>query len=122
MTPRDYLLLATPRDPAPLGLRSLAAVVAAAEARGVVVLGVDAEHATDDDARLALPGVLRATLDGLDDLADDAHAAHVATGHGHRDVAALHRTTRESCRALAFELHAAARVARVPIAPKEPQP
>lgn len=122
MTPREHLLLATPRDPAPLGLRSLAAVVAAAEARGVVVPGIDAEHATDDDARHALPGVLRATLDGLDDLADDAHAAHVATGHGHRDVAALHRTTRESCRALAFELHAAARVARVPIAAAQPRP
>ena len=30
MTPRDYLLTATPRDPEPLGLRALAAVVGAA--------------------------------------------------------------------------------------------
>ena len=122
MTPREHLLLATPRDPAPLGLRSLAAVVAAAEARGVMVPGVDAEHATDDDARHALPGVLRATLDALNDLESDARGAHVATGHGHRDVGALHRTVRDSCQALAFELHAAARVARLVIAPKEPQP
>lgn len=122
MTPRDYLLTAAPRDPEPLGLRALAAVVGAAEARGVVVPGIDAEHAAADDARLALPHVLRATLDALNDLESDARGAHVATGHGHRDVAALHRTTRETCQALAFELHAAARVARLPIAPKEPQP
>ena len=59
---------------------------------------------------------------GAFDAEADARGAHVATGHGHRDVGALHRTVRDSCQALAFELHAAARVARLVIAPKEPQP
>lgn len=119
MTPRDYLLAATTRDPAPLGLRSLAAVVAAAEARGVVVPGIDADHSTAADARAALPHVLRAALDGLAVIEADAINAHAAQGHGHRDVAHLHRCERETLRALAFELRAAAKVARVGIAARE---
>lgn len=119
MTPRLYLLAdhASLPDTERLGLRALAAALGCVEARGVVLPGIDAPG-----GRAALPHVLRAALDALAVHEEDARSAHAAQGHGHRDVAALHRTTRESCRALAFELHAAARVARVPIAPKEPQP
>ena len=139
MTPREYLLahvpaLSAPRSPlwecdppppaedeaATLGLRALAACVASVESRGATLPGIDAEHAAADDARCALPAVLRAALDALADCESDARAAHRASGHGHRYVAALHRTAAESCQALAFELHAAARLAGVPIAaPKD---
>lgn len=145
-TLRDYLLAHVPtlaversplwdRDPplpavaetieheaATLGLRGIAAVVGAVEARGVVLPGIDAPHHTAADARRSLPHVLRAALNGLDDLESDARGAHQAAGHGHANVGALHRTTRDSCRALSFELHAAARLAGIPIAPKDPSP
>lgn len=125
MTPRAYLLAehVGPDSPAAererLGLAALAACVGCAEAFGVVLPGVDAEHATADDARRALPHVLRAALDGLAAAEGDARGAHVASGHGHRHVAALHRTAWEACQALAFHLHAAARVAGVGIAARE---
>lgn len=127
-TPRDFLLATAsdgPDDPAAecerVGLRATAAVLGCVEARGVVLPGIDAEHATADDARCALPHVLRAALDGLLALEGDARGAHKASAHRHRDVAALHRTAWESCQALAFELHAAARLAGVAIArPEEP--
>lgn len=128
MTPRAFLLSPAPvacddlaADLAPLGLRSLAAVLGAVEARGVVLPGIDAEHSTAADARRALPAVLRAALDALATLEDDARAAHAASGHGHRHVAAVHRTAAETCQALAFELHAAAKASGVPIGAREAQ-
>lgn len=116
MTPRAYLLddHSSLPDPERLGLRSIAAVLGCAEARGVVLPGIDAPG-----DRAALPHVLRAALDGLAVIEADAINAHAAQGHGHRDVAHLHRCERDTLRALAFELRAAAKVARVGIAARE---
>jgi hypothetical protein len=138
MTPRAYLLTASPDAPAALGLRALAAVCASADARGPVsiVRGgdlvrvlpsplADVEYTTDGEALAALPYVLRDVLDGLAALGADASAADRGSGHRDRDPAHLSRATRDTLRSLAYELHAAARVARIPIAPpppKEPQP
>lgn len=116
MTPRSYLLAdhASLPDPERLGLRALAASLGCVEARGVALPGIDAPG-----DRAALPRVLRAALDALSVHEEDARNAHTAQGHGHRDVAHLHRCERETLQALAFELRAAARVARVGIAARE---
>lgn len=126
MTPRDLLLADAPAGPdSPaaererMGLRAVAACLGCAEAWGVVLPGIDAPHATAADARRALPHVLRAALDGLAAHEEDARNAHTAQGHGHRDVAHLHRCERDTLQALAFELRAAAKVARVGIAARE---
>ena len=116
MTPRAYLLAdhASLPDAERLGLRALAASLGCVEARGVVLPGIDAPG-----ARAALPHVLRAALDALAVHEEDARNAHTAQGHGHRDVAHLHRCERDTLRALEFELRAAAKVARVGIAARE---
>lgn len=126
MTPRDFLLAAAPLsadDPAAererMGLRAIAACVGCAEAFGCVLPGVDAPHATADDARRALPHVLRAALDGLGDRESDENGAANVNGHGDRHVAHMHRTAREVLQALAFALHAAAKCAGVGIAARE---
>ena len=116
MTPRSYLLAdhASLPDPERLGLRALAASLGCVEARGVVLPGIDAPG-----SRATLPHVLRAALDALAVHEEDARNAHTAQGHGHRDVAHMHRCERETLQALAFELRAAAKVARVGIAARD---
>lgn len=126
MTPRDLLLADAPAGPdSPaaererMGLRAVAACLGCAEAWGVVLPGIDAPHATAADARRALPHVLRAALDGLGDRESDENGAALASGHGDRHVAHMHRTAREVLQALAFALHAAAKCAGVGIAARE---
>lgn len=130
MTPRAFLLTAHRSDAVTRALRAFAAIIAAAEAspavltrreldalpRGCVLpaldlalAGVDLEHATPRDARIAAAALARPLRAAL--LADAARLDAEADRARDRAIAALCRATCETRRAQAHEAKVAATAA-----------
>ena len=115
MTPRDYLRSADLDGPATLGLRALAAALETLRARNAETHPAYLSEMTDDPALLhaTLPAVVRFACETCREWEADATKATAAAGHGHRDVAQLHRAEADVWHALGYELRRAARVAGV---------
>ena len=112
MTPRDYLRSADLDGPATLGLRALSHALETMRARGA---GLPSEYdrLQTDNPRAHLPAVVRFACETCREWEADATKATAAAGHGHRDVAQLHRAESDVWHALGYELRRAARVAGV---------
>ena len=115
MTPRDYLHTADLDGPATLGLRALLHALETLRARNADLHPAYLTEMTDDPALLhaALPAVVRFACETCREWEADATKATAAAGHGHRDVAQLHRAEADVWHALGYELRRAARVAGV---------
>ena len=91
MTPRDYLRSADLDGAATLGLRALSHALETLRARNADLHPAYLSDMTDDSIRATLPAVVRFACETCREWEADATKATAAAGHGHRDVAQLHR-------------------------------